>query len=234
MPYEANPVLLIGDPGLGKTLFASELAKLMGLPFFEISMNTTSASFAITGGSLQWSDAAVGFIAKSLSESPFGKPIVMIDEIDKAGGNSRFNPLNSLYSLLEPHSAKRFKDEALEIELDASKIIWVLTGNYVENIPEPILSRMRVIHISQPTKSEMPFVIKSIYKKIRDDKTFGKVINPELDDEVINTLIELPPRQVRMALEAAALKAIMGRRSIIHLSDLKYEKKERRHAIGFI
>ena len=110
----------------------------------------------------------------------------------------------------------------------------VLTGNYVENIPEPILSRMRVIHISQPSKSEMPFVIKSIYKKIRDDKTFGKVINPELDDEIINTLIELQPRQVRMTLEAAALKAIMGRRSIIHLSDVKYEKKERRHAIGFI
>lgn len=97
MPYEANPILLIGDPSLGKTFFVRELAKLMGLPFFEVSMNTASASFALTGGNLQWGDASVGFIAKSLSESSIGNPIIMIDEVDKAGGDSRFNPMNSLY-----------------------------------------------------------------------------------------------------------------------------------------
>ena len=69
----------------------------MGLPFFEISMNTASASFALTDGNLQWGDASVGFIAKSLSESSIGNPIIMIDEVDKAGGDSRFNPMNSLY-----------------------------------------------------------------------------------------------------------------------------------------
>ncbi|MDI1310450.1 MAG: AAA family ATPase [Methylotenera sp.] len=233
MPYEANPVLLIGDPGLGKTLFVSELAKLMGLPFFEISMNTASASFALTGGNLQWGDASVGFIAKSLSESSIANPIIMIDEIDKGSGNSGFNPMNSFYGLLEPHSAKRFKDEALEVEIDASKIIWVLTGNYIGNIPEAILSRMRVINISQPTKSDMPDVIKSIYTKIRTDKVFGKVINPDLDAEVINILTDLPPRQIRMTLEAAVLRAIMDRRSMIHVADIKYDKKEKRHAIGF-
>ena len=233
MPYEANPVLLIGEPGIGKTLFVSELAKLMGLPFFEISMNTLSASFALTGGNLQWGDASVGFIAKSLSESSIGNPIIMIDEIDKGNGNSVFNPMNSLYGLLEAHSAKRFIDEALEVAIDASKIIWVLAGNYIENIPEAILSRMRVININPPTKSDMPDVIKSIYSNIRANKVFGKVINPELDAEVVNSLTDLSPRQIRMILETAVLKAIMDQRSIIQTSDLKYEKKGKRHAIGF-
>lgn len=234
MPFEANPVLLIGDPGIGKTLFVSELAKLMGLPFFEISMNTMSASFALTGGNLQWGDATVGFIAKSLSESLKGNPIIMIDEIDKNNGGSTYNPINSLYGLLEPHSAKRFKDEALEVEIDASKIIWVLTGNYAENIPEPILSRMRVININQPTDSDMPDVIKSIYTKIRNDKAYGQVIDTSIDEEIINTLKDLSPRAIRMTLEAAVLRAIIDRRSTINSSDLKFTKKEKHHAIGFI
>ena len=37
-----------------------------------------------------------------------------------------------------------------------------------------------------------------------------------------------------MNLESAALKAITDKRSIILLSDVKYEKKEKRHAIGFM
>jgi len=234
MLYEANPVLLIGDPGLGKTLFVSELAELMELPYFEISMNTVTASFALTGGSLQWGDASVGFVAKSLAESPIGNPVILIDEIDKIRGDSAFHPTNSLLTLLEQHSARRFKDEALEIEIDASKIIWVLTGNYTDNIPDPILSRMRVINISQPKKSEMPSVIRSIYTKIRNDKVLGKILNPELGDEIIRSLIDLPPRQIRMTLETAALKAIKDQRSMILLSDVKYEKKEKRHAIGFM
>lgn len=73
--------------------------------------------------------------------------------------------------------------------MDASKIIWVLTGNYVENIPEPILSRMRVINIDQPTRSEMPSVVRSIYSNIRSDKVFGKIINTDLGDEIIDSLI---------------------------------------------
>jgi len=32
LPFEISPILLQGDPGLGKTFFSSELAKLLDLP----------------------------------------------------------------------------------------------------------------------------------------------------------------------------------------------------------
>lgn len=49
LPIEVAPVLLQGDPGLGKTYFTSELAKLLNLPFFEISLATRTASFSLSG-----------------------------------------------------------------------------------------------------------------------------------------------------------------------------------------
>lgn len=233
MPFEANPVLLIGEPGLGKTLFVSELAKVMGLPFFDISMNIVSASFALTGGNLQWGDACVGFIAKAMAGSPIANPVIMIDEIDKSKGSSHYNPINAFYSLLEKHSAQRFKDEALEIEMDVSRVIWVLTGNYIEDIPAPILSRMKVFTINQPAIEDMPAVIRSIFLKIRDERVYGKAIASELDESVINMLVDMQPRHVRIALEDAVLTAIRQNRYTIETSDIKSPRKEKRRGIGF-
>jgi hypothetical protein len=63
-----------GHLGLGKTYFA-ELAKAMGLPYYGISLATTTASFVLVGGSLQWSEGSVGFIARELAGSPVAKAI---------------------------------------------------------------------------------------------------------------------------------------------------------------
>lgn len=145
LPFEIPPVLLQGDPGLGKTFYASELAKLIELPFFEISLATATSSFALSGGSVQWTEGTTGFISETLAESPVANPVILIDEVDKAASGAKFNPLNVFYGLLEPHSAKRFRDEALEVELDASKVIWIATGNYIYDIPVPIQSRMRIL-----------------------------------------------------------------------------------------
>jgi ATP-dependent Lon protease len=162
MPFEVPPVLLQGDPGFGKTFFASELAKLLNFPFFEISLATTTSTFALSGGSIQWAEGATGFICDTLAESEIANPIILIDEIDKSSSEGKYSPLNVFYGLLESHSAKRFRDEALDVELDASKIIWIATGNYIQNIPDPIMSRMRVFQIKQPCTSRMPCVVSSI------------------------------------------------------------------------
>ena len=50
LPFEVPPVLLLGDPGLGKTYFNSEFAKCISIPFYEIFLATTSSSFGLSGG----------------------------------------------------------------------------------------------------------------------------------------------------------------------------------------
>jgi ATP-dependent Lon protease len=233
LPFEIPPILLQGDPGLGKTYFVSELAKLINIPFSEISLATITSSFLLSGGGLQWSEGSVGLISETLVSSPIANPMILIDEIDKASGDSRYNPMNVFYSLLEPHSAKRFRDEALEIELDASKLIWIATGNYIRNIPAPIQSRMRVFHIEQPAPEKMLTVIGSIYDHIIRNKVYGQLLDSVLDEEVLNKLANQSPRAVRLAIEEAAFKAIRNQRSVITTSDLPITKKEK-YRVGFI
>ncbi len=234
LPFEVPPILLQGEPGLGKTYFASELAKCLNLSFYEISLATTSASFALSGGNVQWSEGSTGFIANTLAESTLANPIILIDEIDKSSQDSKYNPMNVLYSLLESHSAKRFRDEALEIELDASKIVWIATGNYIHNIPAPIQSRMRIFNIRQPNLACMHSVIKSIYQHTIHNKGYGKFLDESLNENVIDQLRSQSPRTIKLAIEEGAFKAIRNQRGTIHVSDLPKFEKEVTYHVGFI
>lgn len=233
IPFEAPPILLTGEPGLGKTLFASELAKAMALPFYEISMATITASFALSGSSVQWAEGSPGFIAESLADSKVGNPCFMIDEIDKDGGGYKYNPMNVFYSLLENHSAKRFKDEALEVELDASRVIWIATANYPDHVPQPILSRMRMIDIKRPNAEQMKAVVCSIYTSFRNSKPYGKLLDPDIHESAMDILRTQSPRQAKLAIDEGCLKVIRDGRSILLPKDLPTTRKESFH-VGFI
>lgn len=233
LPFESCPILMLGDPGLGKTLFASEFSRLSNLPYFEINMATTTSSFGLSGGNLQWSEGSVGFVASSLASSTVGNPIFLVDEIDKSYGSNRFNPMAPFYSLLEKHSAKKFKDEALEIEIDVSRVIWMATANYIVDIPEPILSRMRVVNIPKPTQDQMRNIVQSIYTSYRTSKPYGKLFNVDLQLDVIEKLIHMVPREAKLAIEEAGMKAICDQRYNLLPSDILIKKKEKKN-VGFI
>ncbi len=233
LPFEVSPILLQGDPGLGKTFFASELAKLLDLPFKEISLATATSSFALSGSNIQWAEGSPGLISETLASSPVANPIILIDEVDKAFTDARYNPLNVFYGLLEPHSSRRFRDEALDIDLDASKIIWIATGNYIRNIPAPIQSRMRIFNIRQAEPERMLTVVESIYDHVINTKRYGQLLDTELDEAVVYQLALQSPRAVRLAIEEAAFKAIRNRRSVITTSDLPIIQEEK-YRVGFI
>ncbi len=233
LPFEITPILLVGDPGLGKTYFASELAKVLGLAFHEISLATTTSIFALSGGDIQWAEGSPGFICETLAKSKIANPMIMIDELDKSSGESKYNAMNVFYGLLETHTAKRFRDEALSFELDASKIVWIATANELHRVPEPIKSRLKIFHIRQPEKAHMAIVVKSIYEKLIENKGFKELLSTEMNDSVLNLLSTMSPREVKLILEEATFKAIRNDHDKIEVSDLTLLRLERSH-VGFI
>src|SRR4051794_31504131 len=80
-----TPLLLLGEPGLGKTYFARKLAQILGTGFEFVSMSSLTAGWVLTGASAQWQNARPGKLAQALIEGDYANPVVVLDEMDKAG-----------------------------------------------------------------------------------------------------------------------------------------------------
>jgi ATP-dependent Lon protease len=100
LPLRLPPILLLGQPGIGKTFFGRRLAAALGTMLISLPMNLTPAFGLMAGLSPAWRGAAPGKIATTLLASPTTSPLILFDEIDKvvfAGANDR--PLDVLHSL---------------------------------------------------------------------------------------------------------------------------------------
>src|SRR6266513_1022001 len=116
-----TPMLLLGAPGLGKTYFAKKLAQALGTGFEFVSMSSLTAGWVLTGASAQWNNARPGKVAQTLIEREYANPVVVLDEVDKAGGDSRYDPMGALYALVERDTAAHFKDDFIDVDMDASR-----------------------------------------------------------------------------------------------------------------
>src|SRR5437879_12441917 len=57
---ELPPMLLLGEPGIGKTHFARKIAQLLGTGFGFVPMSSLTAGWVLSGASSQWKNAKPG------------------------------------------------------------------------------------------------------------------------------------------------------------------------------
>ena len=234
------PVLLSGEPGIGKTRFASELARILELSFSVVACGTTTSSFVLAGGCASWNDARPGQIILTLQNSEDANPLILLDEVDKMCGEKQYDPMAPLYQLLEESTAHQFVDEMIELPVDASAINWIGTGNDLHTIPDPILSRFVVINVRAPTQNEMKSITKSIYADViecNNDK-WGSYFCGELDDEVTTKLTGIAPRKIKQLLvDACGRSAIRNPDAIpliVTIDDLELNIAKGKTNIGFV
>jgi ATP-dependent Lon protease len=135
--------------------------------------------------------------------------------------------------LLEIDTACSFTDEFAEIALDASQVIWIATANDERAIPEPILNRMNVYEVQAPDRDAARAIAIRLYTGIRADHDWGQRFEPLPDDEVLERIGELAPREMRRAWMTAFGNAKLDRRSRIETRDLP-DARGKRGAIGFM
>lgn len=198
------PTLLVGAPGLGKTAFAKALAQGLGFEMSVRSLAEMTAAFVLIGGYSSWSEARPGLIATLLADMRDDlAPLLMLDELDKVRSSTNYPPDVALLGLFEAQTARTFREENLDLNLNLEPISHLLTGNRLETIRPEILSRLQKVDIRLPTQAEMKDIVGSVDKVLRKDSPgLGAAFAP-LTDEVMLGLSVVPPRNVRAILHKA-------------------------------
>ena len=177
------PILLAGDPGVGKTYFAARLAKLLSLQYHLVNMETMTASWVLSGSSTSWAAGGPGAVFNAVVNGPCANPLFLLDELDKAGQDQKYPPINTLYALLEPGTARQFRDESCpEVPIDVSGINWIATANTLENIPEPLRNRLMVFHVPPPSHAQRQVISRGVYRGLLKEYGWGKHFAPELTE----------------------------------------------------
>lgn len=229
------PLLLVGPPGVGKTLFASSLAGLIGTSYREVHFETAQSNSGLSGSAEYWYNSKPGEIFDVLVRGRYINPLVMVDEIDKTGGGGVYDPHGSLYQLLEQDCARRFRDLSVtKVTLDASKILWVLTANDETVLPEPLLSRMTAMRVESPEPAQAVAIARQIYSGILVSMNLKEEFESELADPVAEQLASRAPREMRNLLVTALARAVRAGRRTVEPEDIVPTSQPSQRRMGFV
>jgi ATP-dependent Lon protease len=190
---EADPksgaiLTLIGPPGTGKTSIGESIARATGREFVRMSLGGVRDEAEIRGHRRTYIGALPGRLVRALRDAGTMNPVILLDEVDKVGGDYRGDPSAALLEVLDPAQNHSFRDHYLDVELDLSQVMFLATANVADTIPGPLLDRMEVIRFDGYTSDEKLAIAKGYLWPRQRDRNGLRENEVTIDDEILKTI----------------------------------------------
>lgn len=177
-----------GEPGIGKTEFASKLAAAINVPFGKISVAGEKDEKVVKGTAYSYVSSTESKIAQELIIAGVTNPVILLDELEKSEGES-FE--HTLLPLLNKSDSKSVEDKFFEVGLDYSNVYFIATTNVFADIrTEALKGRLELFEIPSPTDKQKLNLFKKEF--IKNINNYGKDSDNynffEISDEMMEKL----------------------------------------------
>ncbi len=183
-------ICLAGPPGVGKTSIAKSVAKAVNKNYVRISLGGVRDEAEIRGHRRTYIGAIPGRIINAMIDAKSSNPLVLLDEIDKLGGDFKGDPASALLEVLDGEQNNTFCDHFIELPFDLSKVLFITTANDKYAIPEPLRDRMEIIDLSSYTHEEKFNIAKKhlIPKQLAEHNIDKKQL--KINDKAVRLMID--------------------------------------------
>lgn len=202
-------VCLVGPPGVGKTSIGKSIARALNRKFYRFSVGGMRDEAEIKGHRRTYIGAMPGKMIQALKYCQTMNPVIMLDEVDKMGASYHGDPASALLEVLDPEQNKDFLDHYLDVRVDLSNVLFIVTANVMDTIPEPLKDRMEILRLSGYIQAEKVAIAKK-YLIPRNRKAMGlKPKDIAFSDSAIGHMINGYAREAGVRTLENNLKKIM-------------------------
>ncbi len=224
------PILcLVGPPGVGKTSLSRSIARALNREFVKISLGGVKDESEIRGHRRTYLGSLPGRFIQGMKKAGTMNPVFLIDEIDKMASDYKGDPASAMLEVLDPEQNALFSDHYLEEPYDLSKVLFIATANYLDDIPTALRDRLEIIQLSSYTELEKLHIAKDhlIPKQLKENGLKNSQF--KLEEDVLLYLIRYYTREAGVrSLERTI--ATLARKSVLailkdHKRSVKITKK---------
>ena len=233
---KAPIICLVGPPGVGKTSLARSIARALDRKFVKISLGGVRDESEIRGHRRTYLGSMPGRFIQAMKKAGTLNPVFLIDEIDKMASDYKGDPASAMLEVLDPEQNAMFSDHYIEEPYDLSKVLFIATANYLENIPAALRDRLEIIELSSYTELEKVNIAKEhlIPKQVAENGL--KPSQLKLDDDCILYLIRYYTRESGVRQLERTIATICRKTVLAILKDkkksIKVSKKLIREWLG--